>query len=302
LLRLGHCVTKLTTSIIRTGRLLPLLAMFGFGVAVAPPAHAQAAQCEPARLSEKYPALAGKTVRIGQDGQSPPFSTRDPNNFEHLNGLDADLARAVFACAGLKVEFHTGAWSGLLPALMTGQIDVMWDTLLYTPARAQKVDFVGYMMAETGMLVPKGNPKNLHALTDLCGLKATASLGTTQEAQLREASAACTKDGKAPIDIVIGVDIPSSVRLIQSGRADLMSSNKFMVGAMVQNNPETLTEAFDVQTNALIAVGLTKGNPDLAKAVRDGLAILRQNGTEKQIYDRYNVDFALTLDPDIRVQ
>jgi polar amino acid transport system substrate-binding protein len=283
-------------------RLLPLIALFGFGIIVAPPAYAQAPQCEPAKLATKYPSLAGKTVRIGQDGESPPFSSRDPNDFERLVGLDADLARAVFACAGVKVEFHTGAWSGLLPALMAGQIDAMWDTLLYTTARAQKVDFVGYMVAETGMLVPKGNPKNLHKLLDLCGLRVTASLGTTQEAQLRDTTTACTKDGKPPIEITIGVDIPSSMRLVENGRVDVMSTNKFMVSAMVQRNPNTLAEAFDEHTDALIAIGVPKGDTDLAKAVRDGLTVLRQNGTEKQIYDRYNVDYDLALDPEIRTQ
>ena len=281
-------------------RLLPLLLLPL--LACGPTARAQAPQCEPARIATKYPSLAGKTLRIGQDGESPPFSTRDPKDFDHLIGLDADLARAVFACAGAKIEFHTGAWSGLLPALMAGQIDAMWDTLLYSPTRAEKVDFVGYMASATGVLVPKGNPKNLHALADLCGLKATASLGTTQDAQLRETSAACIKDGKPPIEIIVATDIPSSLRLVENGRADLMSSNKFLVGTVVAKNPETYAEAFDVRTDALLAVGLPKGDTDLANAVRDGLAVLRENGTEKQIYERYNVDYSLALDPVIRTK
>jgi polar amino acid transport system substrate-binding protein len=56
---------------------------------------------------------------------------------------------------------------------MAGQIDVMWDTLLYTPERAKKLDFVVYMNAATGMLVAKGNLKNIHAVGDLCGLTDT---------------------------------------------------------------------------------------------------------------------------------
>jgi len=123
-----------------------------------------------------------------------------------------------------------------------------------------------------------------------------------QEEQLRDATTACTKDGKPPIEIIIGVDIPSSMRLVENGRVDVMSTNKFMVSAMVQRNPNTLAEAFDEHTNALIAVGVPKGDSDLAKAVRDGLAVLRRNGTEKQIYDRYNVDYDLARDSEIRTQ
>lgn len=66
-------------------RLLPLLALFGFGIIVAPSAHAQAPQCEPAKLATKYPSLAGKTVRIGQDGESPALQHPRP---ERLQALD----------------------------------------------------------------------------------------------------------------------------------------------------------------------------------------------------------------------
>jgi polar amino acid transport system substrate-binding protein len=266
------------------------------------PARAEAPRCEPAKVAAKYPSLAGKTLRIGQDGESPPFSSRDPKDFEHLIGLDTDLARAVFACAGVKITFHTGSWSGLLPALMAGQIDAMWDTLLYTPARAEKVDFVAYMASATGMLVPAGNPKKLHGLADLCGVTATAGLGTTQEAQLREASAACTKGGKPAIQIITSSDIPSGMRLVENGRADVMSTNKFLAATMVQKNPGAFAEAFDIRTNALIAVGTPKGASDLENAVRDGLAVLRADGTEKQIFERYGVDYSLALDPEIRTK
>jgi hypothetical protein len=57
-----------------------------------------AEKCEPAALSTKYPSLAGKTIRIAQDPQGPPYAFRDPENFEHLVGLDADIVRTVFAC------------------------------------------------------------------------------------------------------------------------------------------------------------------------------------------------------------
>src|SRR5467141_4581110 len=159
-------------------------------------AKADEAVCEPAKMAAKYPGLVGKTIKVGQDGESVPFSMRDPKDFSKLIGLDADLATATFACIGVPMQFVIGTWSGLIPAAMAGQIDVMWDTLLYTPERAKKLDFVVYMNAATGMLVAKGNPKNIHAVGDLCGLGATTTLGTTQEGMLRDASSKCIAAGK----------------------------------------------------------------------------------------------------------
>jgi polar amino acid transport system substrate-binding protein len=285
-------------------RLQPLGAIFVLALAllcaVCPvPAHADDTACEPTKLASKYPGLAGKTIKIGQDGESVPFSQRDPKDLTKLIGLDADLARATFACVGVPIDFTIGTWSGLIPAAMSGQVDIMWDTLLYTAERAKKLDFVVYMNAATGMLVAKGNPKNAHTLDDLCGLTATTQLGTTQEAMLREANAKCTAAGKSAVTIILSQDMPSSLRLVQSGRADLAAVNKFVGDSMIASSPDKVQSAFDVVTGAKISVGIAKGNPDLVKAIKDGLATIRANGTEKAIYEKYQVDYSLTTDPTV---
>jgi polar amino acid transport system substrate-binding protein len=269
----------------------------GMGLAMADSARADDTGCEPTRMAAKYPSLAGKTIKVGQDGESVPFSTRDPKDFTKLIGLDADLARAVFACVGVPMDFSIGQWAGLIPATMAGQIDIMWDTLLYTSERAKKMDFVVYMNAATGMLVAKGNPKKLHALGDICGVTATTTLGTTQEAMLRDANNKCVAAGKTAVNIITSPDMPSGMRLVQNGRADLVAINKFVGDSMVASNPTTIESAFDVVTGAKIAVGTAKGNTDLIAAIRDGIAAIRANGTEKTIYERYKVDYSLTTEP-----
>ena len=60
----------------------------------------------------------------------------------------------------------------LLPAVIAGQADVMWDTLFYTPERAQKVDFVTYLSATSAYW-----PGNAWSLFPL--LTATPTRGTT---------------------------------------------------------------------------------------------------------------------------
>jgi polar amino acid transport system substrate-binding protein len=271
---------------------------------IVPPVLCRAAEagCEPDKMASKYPALVGKTIKIGQDGESVPFSQRDPKDFSKLIGLDVDLARAAFACVGVPVDFTIGTWSGLIPAAMAGQIDIMWDTLLYTPERAKKLDFVVYMNAATGMLVAKGNPKNIHALGDLCGLGATTTLGTTQEAMLRDTNAKCVAAGKSALNIITSPDMPSGLRLVQSGRADLVSVNKFVGDSMVASSGGTVESAFDIVTGAKISVGTAKGNTDLINAIKDGLVAIRANGTEKAIYERYPVDYSLTTDPTVLIE
>lgn len=263
------------------------------------PAQAETGKCEPDKLAAKYPGLVGKTIRVGQDGESPPYSYRDPNNFNNLIGLDADLARATFACIGVPIEFKTGSWSGLLPAVIAGQADTMWDNLYYTPERAKAVDFVTYMVAATGGLVAKGNPKNIKSLDDVCGKRATAGLGTVEEAAFRDLSKKCVAAGKAEISIVTYPDVPGGIRLIANDRADVLMSDLGMINTVIKGNPDQFDRGFMLITNFKIAVGYTKDNKDLGQAVLDALKILRDDGTEKKLFDKYGLDYSISLPSEI---
>jgi polar amino acid transport system substrate-binding protein len=101
------------------------------------------------------------------------------------------------------------------------------------------------------------------------------------------------------VNIITSPDMPSGMRLVQNGRADLVAINKFVGDSMVASNPTAIESAFDVVTGAKIAVGTAKGNTDLIAAIRDGIAAIRANGTEKTIYERYKVDYSLTTEPTV---
>ena len=260
------------------------------------------AKCEPDKLATKYPSLVGKTVKIGTDGETPPYAMRDPKDFSHLIGLDTELAEAAFKCIGVPIEFKLGAWSGQLPAVANGQTDAMWDTLYYTPERAQQMDFVIYSRAATGGMVQKGNPKHIMGLDDICGVRATAGLGTVEEAQFRQLSDKCVQDGKKAVDIVTFPDIPAGARLVMNDRADLLLINLGLVDQFVADNPDKLERSFMIVTNWKIGVGFNKNNKELEQAVADALRAIRASGAEKAIYDKYHFDYSLAMPIEILTQ
>lgn len=277
---------------------LALLALFLVLVPAVNPAQA-AEKCEPGAVATKYPGLAGTTVKVAQDGESPPFSMRDPNDFNKLIGIDADLVRAAFKCIGVSIEFFIGAWSGLLPAVIAGQADLIWAVIYYTPARAKQVDFVTYMAIATGGLVQKGNPKNIRSLDDVCGLMATAGLGTGEEAIFRDTSAKCVASGKAPIEIVTYPNQAAGIRMIENQRADLLMTNLNTVDLLAAESPTVFERAFMLLTDRKLAVGINKNNNELRQAVYDALRILQSNGTEQAILKKYGVDPALIVPTEI---
>jgi polar amino acid transport system substrate-binding protein len=263
------------------------------------PASAQTSKCEPEKLATKYPSLVGKTIKIAQDGESPPYSFRDPKDFNHIVGMDTELAETVFRCAGIPIEIVTGGWSGLLPSVISGQADVMWDILYYTPERAKRVDFVTYMVAATGALVAKGNPKGISAMGDVCGKRATAGLATVEEAAFRDQAAKCLAAGKPDVSIVTYPDIPGGTRLIRNDRADVMLAGLTMIQALVAENPTAFDLGYTIITDYKVSAAVTKGNKDLAQVIYDGLNIAMANGAYKAIIEKYGLDMSLALKPEI---
>ncbi len=260
-------------------------------------AAAEDAKCEPDKLATKYPSLVGKTIKIGTDGETPPYSMRDPKDFNNLIGLDNDMARAAFQCIGVPIEFMIGSWSGLLPAVIAGQADVMWDTLYYTPERAKQADYVVYLRAATGGLVAKGNPKKITSLDGVCGVRATAGLGTTEEAVFRDLSKKCVAAGKPEIEIVTFPDIPAGARLVKNDRADLLMIDLGLVNSFIAADPTAYDLAFTILTDYKVGVGVAKNNKELTQAIFDALKILKAD-----VYAKYNFNHDQALPAEILTQ
>jgi polar amino acid transport system substrate-binding protein len=250
-------------------------------------------ECNPTALATKYPSLVGKTIRVAEDPQGPPYAFRDPEDFDHLIGFDTDMASTAFACIGVPLEFKTGSWSGLLPSVIAGQADVMWSNLYYTPQRAKQVDFVTWSLAATRGMVRKGNPKDIHSLDDACGVRAAAGLGTVEEAMFRDIGDKCVAAGKAPPQIVTYPDRPTGVRLLLNDRADLMMGDAGGNAYIIKQYPNDLESGFTILTNFEVGPGITKSLPQLRQAIFDAMRIIQADGKQKAAMEKYGIDPAL---------
>lgn len=259
-------------------------------------------KCEPSAVATKYPTLAGKTITVGGDPQTPPYIMRDSKDFNQVVGIDADLAKAVFDCAGLKYSFTLGAWSGLLPAVQSSQIDVMWDDLYYNPERAKVVDYATYLYGATGALVPAGNPKKIAGLDGYCGQTVTFGVGSTNELATKRADAACTAAGKPGITMMPFQDLASGLRLLDSGRADALMWDLGFVDNLVAANPQKYARAFAIMDGFKIGAAVAKNRAELLNVIYDGLSVVQKNGEEKKIIQKYGVDPALEIPATVLTQ
>ena len=77
-------------------------------------------------------------LRVGMD-TFQPWAMKDKNGT--FIGFEIDVATRLAEDMGVKVEFVPTAWSGIIPALLTGKFDVIIGGMGILPKRALKVNF-----------------------------------------------------------------------------------------------------------------------------------------------------------------
>jgi polar amino acid transport system substrate-binding protein len=259
---------------------------------------AQAA-CEPGKVAAKYPALAGKTLKVGLDPTLPPVMYRDPKDPSRIVGQDPDMVDAAMKCLGLKHELVALDFGTLVPTLQADQIQLVWSNIYYTPERAKVADFVTYATTGTAGIVRRGNPKRIHSVADTCGKRAAPILGTVEEKAFRDQSAKCLATGKPPAEIATYPNAPATTRAILNDRADLSMYDLVLVDEVVRQNRDTLERAFAFNTGIKIGVAVKKGNEQLVRALKEALETLQANGTQKALLQKNGMDPALIIPVEI---
>ena len=94
-----------------------------------------------------------ETLRVGSETVYPPFEFLDSNLGKYV-GFDIDLIDEVAKRAGFEPQILSMGLDGLIPALMSGSIDVAVSALTITPERAAKVDFTKPYY-ESGLSIPE---------------------------------------------------------------------------------------------------------------------------------------------------
>lgn len=144
-------------------------------------------------------------LRIASDLNYPPVDFKGADGT--AAGLDPDLAAALGARLGLRVEFVELPFPEVIPAVQNRKVDLAMSAVIDTRHRQlgtddrdnqvdPGVDFVDYFITGTSILVKQGNPLGIRSLDDLCGRTVALQRGTVQDEIAERQTAACTKVGK----------------------------------------------------------------------------------------------------------
>lgn len=222
-------------------------------------------------------AGGGEVLRVATEPAFPPFESQAPGG--GLEGFDIDLMNAIGEAAGLKVEFQSLPFDGIIPGLQAGTVDAAISAMTITAERAKTVSFSRpYFKAGLAIAVREDNT-DITSFDSLKGKRIAVQIGTTGANKAKEATGAkITTFDSAPlalqelsngnVDAVIN-DAPVTLFAIKSGN---------IPGVKVVGGP-LLTEEF-------YGIALPKDSPNVEK-VNAGLKTMIDNGKYAEIYKKW---------------
>ena len=195
---------------------------------------------------------------VGMELSYPPFEMTDEHN--RPTGIGVELARALAADLHKEVVIENTKFTGLIPALQTGKIDLIISSMTATEDRARSIDFsVPYM--KTGICLLVSANSDVQTIDDLNrpGRRVVVKNGTTGFNYAREH---LTRAELLPIS-----EAAACVLEVVQGKADAFIYDQMSVFQYHQQNPQTTRALLNPFQKENWAVGIRKGNGELRAQV-----------------------------------
>jgi polar amino acid transport system substrate-binding protein len=251
-----------------------------------------------APLSGKLPKdiQSAGVIKVGTDATYAPMEYTEGGK---IVGIDPDIAAALGKQLGVKFEFVSGTFDGLITSLNTGRQDVVMSAMSDTKARQQGlddsgkkigtgVDFVDYFESGVSLLVKKGNPQNIKTIADVCGKTVAVQRGTIYETTFKDQAKKC---GSKKLTIeAFDTDAEAQTRVKAGGAvADL---NDYPVAAYLAKTSGGGKD-FDVVGDQIGAgpfgIATSKSDTQLRDAIKDAVDAIIADGTYKKILAKWDV-------------
>ncbi len=222
---------------------------------------------------------AGKLV-LGTAADYPPYEFhKEIDGKDEIVGFDIEIAKAIANSMGVELEIVDMKFDGLLPALVTGDIDLIVAGMVATEERKESVDFsIPYYVAQQRFIVKKDNAQKLTTPADFEGLKIGAQKATIQEDIAMDKFASSEYIGLSKItDLILE---------LKNNKIDgLILAEPVAKAYVSQNSDLFLAEEILGQEDG-VAIAIKKDNEDFVEEINTILGKLIEDGSvEKFIAD-----------------
>lgn len=221
-------------------------------------------------------AAVRNTIRIGTEGNYPPFSYRDKT--AQLTGFDVEIAEEVARHMEMKAVFVEASWKDLLPGLIEGKYDAVFNEIDDHQERRNQYDFSNAYMTSTPVLVVRSDDKNIHTFSDLKGIP--TAVETTGEYQ-QIAS-------KYQSNIMVTPNFMESAgRLVQRQVDAVLTDSLSMLNLQKHDSQYPIKTVDSLDHVTQVCAAFSKGNSDLVAAVDNALETMQADGSYLAIWNKY---------------
>ena len=250
------------------------------------------------KVAAEVPAkFKSKTLVVAAD------ATYAPNEFIGSNGkavagMDPDLAKALAAVMGVKVNVVNTTFDGIIPGLAAGKFDVGMSSFTDTKERQKTVDFVTYFQAGTSFYVKASGGPTINSLADLCGHSVGVERGTTQAADSTAQNGKCKSAGKSGVKVSVYPDQNAANLAISSGRQQVGMADSPVAAYIVKQSNGQFKLTGKSYNTAPYGIAIPKGS-GLTKPFLSALKALMSDGTYKAILTKWGIADGAITNPKI---
>ncbi len=223
-------------------------------------------------------------LKIGLEDSFPPMEFRDSNN--KLVGFDVDMATEIGKRLGVKTQFVSTDFNGIILALKSGKFDAIISGMNITDERKKQIDFSKpYFMSGEIMIVKNGNT-SIKKSDDLVGKTVGVELGTTGDTAAQNLDKKLKDKYSKGIKEIKKYDKATDVlQDLQAGRCDVVIIDE-PVGRYYTSAPGKKGK-YSVLSKKLVSeamgIGFKKDNKELEESVQKAVDDMQKDGTLSKI-------------------
>lgn len=226
-------------------------------------------------------AAQAQVYKVGSHPTFAPFEFVDQSGT--AIGFDIDLINAVLQSQGDSVEIVSMPFDGLIPALLTGQIDALISGMTITEERKKRVSFsTGYYQSTLSAVIRTANKDAYKTSEDLRGKKLCAQIGTTGSA-----FASTLSDGQ----VVNMNNEPDALLELKNGGCEAVINDRPVnLYYIKQSGDDTFSELIDdslMQNPDMYGIAVKQDNTELLDKINQGLKAIEENGTLDEIHQKW---------------
>ena len=226
-------------------------------------------------------------LKVGTETEFAPFDFIDKG--KHV-GLNVDLFEEIGKEMGVKIEWVTLPWDGVLPGLETGKFDIVAGPATITKKRLERYKFSPPIAEATVAFLKKKGDTSIMKPEDVAGKATGAGKATAQLAQLQDFVKKLPKQG----DVKEYVGFNEAYADLAAGRIAAVANSLPNIAFVAQTSPvfEVVQPTFGVKTYFGFPENAAPEYASLNDAVAAAMAKIKADGRMSKIQKKwFGVEF-----------